>query len=436
MTDARDDARDTDRTGTPDADPTGTSDADPAGAPEAGPAGARGIGPAGGRKVDRRRELSGCPVHHGWEVHDYAVAREVLRHPDTVQAGLGVETVEKLPARSRRPVLYQDGPGHREQRRQTARFFTPRRVDEHYRPLMARVAEEQIAVLRAAGTAQLSDLSFTMAIEVVSDIIGLRHSRPGLRRRLERFFPERFGRPGLTSPSGLYWLARQNTSWLRIHLADVRPAIRAHRRQQRDDLISHLLAGGCSPAEILGECLTYAAAGMVTTREFICVAAWHLFDDPELRGRYRAAAEPERLAMLQEILRLEPVVGRLARRTTAPLRLTTADGTASVGPGELITLYVDAANTDQRVVGPEAGRVRPGRVLGLGPGAAGLAFGDGAHRCPGSTVAVLEADALLSRLFALDGLRLAGRPRVSFKDDIGGYEIRDMTVTVPASPDA
>ncbi|WP_449350719.1 hypothetical protein [Streptomyces shaanxiensis] len=35
-----------------------------------------------------------------------------------------------------------------------------------------------------------------------------------------------------------------------------------------DDLISHLLAEGCSDAEILGECLTFAAAGMVTTREF------------------------------------------------------------------------------------------------------------------------------------------------------------------------
>ncbi|MFE8017432.1 cytochrome P450 [Streptomyces antibioticus] len=383
------------------------------------------------RKVDRGATPSACPVSRGadgtWRVHGYAAARDVLRATDTVQAGLGIETVEKLPARIRRPVLYQDGPGHREQRRQTARFFTPRRVDEHYRELMARVADEQVAVVRRAGRARLSDLSFTMAIEVVREIIGLTHSRPGLKRRLDAFFPEEFGRPGLTSAHGLYWLVRQNVNWLRIHLADVRPAIRAHRRRERDDLIGHLLADGCSDAEILGECLTYAAAGMVTTREFICAAAWHLFDDPALLKRYRAAEEPERLALLQEILRLEPVVGRLSRRTTAPLEV----GGVRIGTGELITVHVDEANADPGVVGGDPLLLRPGRVLGLGPWAAGLAFGDGAHRCPGAGVAVLEADVLLSRLFALDGLRTAGVPRVSFKDDIGGYEIRDLTVVLP-----
>ncbi|MGW2046468.1 cytochrome P450 [Streptomyces sp. NPDC001858] len=391
-----------------------------------------GDSPESVRKVERGTARPGCPVRRAadgtWEVRGYAAAREVLRGAETVQAGLGIETVEKMPSRIRRPVLYQDGPGHREQRRQTARFFTPRRVDEHYRELMTRVAEEQVAKVRAAGTAQLSELSFTMAIEVVSDILGLTHSRPGLKSRLERFFPEEFGQPGLTSLRGLYWLVRQHANWLRIHLADVRPAIRAHRRRERDDLISHLLAEGCSDAEILGECLTYAAAGMVTTREFICVAAWHLFDDPRLLERYRAAEEPERLELLREILRLEPVVGRLSRRATGPLRV----GEASVAPGELITVFVDEANADPDVVGRAPGRLRPGRVLTQGAGAAGLAFGDGAHRCPGAGVAVLEADVLLSRLFALDGLRMTGRPRVSFKDEIGGYEIRNLTVTTAA----
>lgn len=387
------------------------------------------------RKTERGGGRPGCPVGRAadgtWQVHDYANARAVLRSTETVQAGLGIETVEKLPPRLRRPVLYQDGPEHREQRRQTARFFTPRRVDEHYRTLMVRIAEEQLTALRTAGEAQLAELSFNVAIAVASEIIGLRHSRPGLRTRLERFFPEEFGRPGLTSVRGVYWLLRQNANWLRIHLADVRPAIRAHRRQERDDLISHLLAEGCSDAEILGECLTFAAAGMVTTREFICVAAWHLFTDAELLARYRAAQEPERLGVLREILRLEPVVARLRRRATAPLTLRTPTGEVSVRPGELIELCVDDANTDPQAVGRDARLLRPGRDLALGPGPAGLSFGDGPHRCPGADVALLEADAFLSRLFALDGLRMTTRPRVSFKNDIGGYEIRDLTVTVP-----
>ncbi|CAM5237482.1 cytochrome P450 [Streptomyces fumanus] len=386
------------------------------------------------RKVDRGRERPGCPVGRApdgtWQVREYAVAREVLRAPDTVQAGLGIETVRKLPRRIRRPVLYRDGPEHREHRRQTARYFTPRRVDEHYRGLMVRIAEEQVARLRAAGRAPLSDLAFDLTIGVVSEVIGLRYSRPGIRRRLERFFPEEFGEPGLTSARGLYWLFRQNTNWLRIHLADVRPAIRAHRRAEHDDLISHLLAEGCSDAEILGECLTFAAAGMVTTREFISLAAWHLFTDEALLARYRAAEEPERLAVLQELLRLEPVVGTLRRRATAALRLPTPDGPAEVRPGECVEVLLEDVNTDPAAVGADPLLVRPDRDIASGPGRAGLSFGDGPHRCPGAHIAVLETDVLLSRLTALDGIRMAGPPRVAFQEAIGGYEIRDLTVAL------
>ncbi|MCK2212260.1 cytochrome P450 [Actinomadura sp. ATCC 31491] len=382
------------------------------------------------RKIRRGTFRATCPVTHDadglWRVTGYAAARALLRSDATVQAGLGVETVARLPARIRRPVLYRDGPEHREDRRQTARFFTPRRVDEHYRGLMTEAAERQLARLRATGEAHLSELSFGVAIEVAAAIIGLTaSSASGLRERLERFFPEKFGRPGLTSPHGLYWLVRQNVNWLRVYLADVRPAIRDHRREPRDDLISHLLAEGCNDAEILGECLTFAAAGMVTTREFMGAAAWHLFTDDALLARYRAAAEPERLAVLRELLRLEPVVGRLRRRTTAALDLPGPDGTTSLPPGAVVEVLVDAVNTDARAVGERPLSVCPGRDVD-----AALSFGDGAHRCPGAGVAILETDVFLSRLFALEGVRMAGPPRVTFANDIGGYEVRDLRVTL------
>ncbi len=379
-----------------------------------------------------------CPVVRAgdgtWRVRGHAQARAVLRSDATVQAGLGIETVEKLPARIRRPVLYRDGPEHREDRRQTARYFTPRRVDEHYRELMARVADAQLARLRAAGRAPLGELSFGMAIEVASAIIGLTAGRPGLRGRLERFFPEKYGRPGLTSLTGLYWLVRQNVNWARIYLADVRPAIRDHRRERRDDLITHLLDQGCTAAEILGECLTFAAAGMVTTREFICVAAWHLFGDEALLARYRAADEPGRLAVLHEILRLEPVVARLRRRTTAALELDGGDGPVTLPPGAVVEVLVDAANTDPGAVGANPLSVCPGRTIDGGAGPAGLSFGDGAHKCPGSGVAILETDVFLTRLFAMEGVRMARAPRVTFDNDIGGYEIRDLIVTTAPDP--
>ncbi|MET7933090.1 cytochrome P450 [Streptomyces sp. NPDC005322] len=374
-----------------------------------------------------------------WQVRGYEEARTVLRSTATVQAGLGVETVERLPSRIRRPVLYRDGPEHREHRRQTARFFTPRRVDERYREVMVRVAEDRIAALRETGQGRLDDLSFHLAVEVAAAVIGLTESRPGIRRRLERFFPDTFGRPGLTSLHGLYWMVRQNTNWLRVYLGDVRPAVRARRRVRRDDLISHLLDEGCGSGEILGECLTFAAAGMVTTREFVNVAAWHLFTDTALLARYRAAGEAGRIAILQEILRLEPVIGCLRRRTTAPLQLGNGggEGGVTVPAGALVDLLIDSANTDERTVGTCPGRVRPGRGMAEGAGAPGLSFGDGPHKCPGAHIAILETDVFLSRLFALPGLRMAAPPRVGFKDEISSYELRDFTVVLadPTSPD-
>lgn len=386
------------------------------------------------RKIERSDTGSGCPVHRRadgvWEIRSFATARAVLRSQDTVQAGLGVETVDKMPASIRRPVLYRDGPEHREDRRQTARFFTPKRVAEHYLPIMHRVADEQIEKLRKAGEAELSELSFHLAIEVASAVIGLTESRPGLRQRLERFFPDEFGRPGFTSLHGLYWVYRQVTNWLGIYLSDVRPAIRARRRQRRDDVISHLLDEGCTAAEILGECITFAAAGIVTTREFVVAAAWHLFTDEELQARYREAEEPERHAVLQEILRLEPVVGNLRRRTTAPVEIPDGDQEVKIPAGEEVDIVVSATNTDETAVGQDPLLVCPGRSLAKGATPPVLSFGDGPHKCPGAHIAIAETDVFLSKLFAIPGVRMKKPPRVSFNEAISGYELRDFVVAV------
>ena len=105
-----------------------------------------------------------------WLVQDYATAREFLRRTDTKQAGFGIEGAMRFNNRIRMPVLYRDGPEHRDHRRQTAKYFTPRRVDTAYRDLMHRLAGEQCALLRRRGRADLSDLSFTLAVAVVGQL--------------------------------------------------------------------------------------------------------------------------------------------------------------------------------------------------------------------------------------------------------------------------
>lgn len=386
------------------------------------------------RKVDRGEMGPGCSVHAGagdvWHVQDYATAKSLLRHADTRQAGFGIENVDRLQHRMRMPVIYRDGAEHREHRRQTARYFTPRRVDTAYRGLMERLAEEQCAELVRRGTADISQLSFKLAVAVAGEVIGLTEASRGMARRLALFFADMDVDPGFRSFRAFRRLYRRNTVIGSFYWLDVRPSIAARRKARRDDLISHLIDEGCNDGEILGECVTFAAAGMITTREFITLAGWHLFDDDELRAAYTGGAEKQRVAILHEILRLEPVVGELARWTTADLEVPGADGPVAIPAGARLEINIAAANLDEAAMGKDPGGVCPARKLADGVGDAGLAFGDGPHRCPGAYIAIQETDIFLTKLFALPGLQMVAPPTVELRPTIGSYEVVGLRVSV------
>jgi cytochrome P450 len=216
-----------------------------------------------------------------------------------------------------------------------------------------------------------------------------------------------------------------------FYFLDVKPAIDTRRRQPREDVISHLLSQGYRNREILTECITYAAAGMVTTREFISMAAWHMLERPELRTRYLAAEEGERLTILEEILRLEPVVGHLYRRATETIHLSLGEESITIPQGALMDLHIHAANADERIVGEHPFAICPDRQLhGERVSPELLSFGDGAHRCPGSYTALQETDIFLLRLLALDGLRIEQAPTLTWNELVTGYELRDFPITI------
>ena len=224
------------------------------------------------------------------------------------------------------------------------------------------------------------------------------------------------------SPAGLLRTLRTTVALAGFHHLDVLPAIRARRRRPSADVISQLLQQGFSDLEILTEALTYAAAGMATTREFITVAAWHLLDEPDLRARYRVAERAEREAILHEILRLEPVVGELHRTTREPVTVETDAGAVTIGPGERVELQLRRTNADATVVGEEPDGLCPGRSLPSAVPAVLLSFGDGHHRCPGGPLAILESDIFLRRLLALDVVA-DGPPRVRWNPVSQGYDL-------------
>ena len=361
-----------------------------------------------------------------WVVRSFELARRILREPDaTRQAGFGADQVFRASS-MRPPILYLEGSQHRLQRRAAARFFAPA-VIEGYRPMMEDLAEELVARLRADRATDLTGLAMRMAVQVAARVIGLTNSSvAGMSRRLGAFFasnPLADGRSPAAARRRIVGGART----AHFYAADVKPAIRARRRHPRDDIVSQLIERGFSDVEILTECVTYAAAGMATTRELMSAAAWHLIDDRELLVRYRTGDVPARRQLLEELLRVEPVVGYLRRRTTRPYAIDGPAGTTTIEAGALLDVRLRVVNADPAV--DRGGRhehlprTRPARV--------------GAHRgdelrgrappVPGRSLAVMESEIFLSRLFSRD-LVADHPPRVHWNPVSQGYDLSHFPV--------
>ena len=101
----------------------------------------------------------------------------------------------------------------------------------------------------------------------------------------------------------------------------------------------------------------------------------------------------------------------------------------TVQPGDLLDVCIRPANADPQAVGTDPLDICPYRPVPSGVGQAGLSFGDGAHKCPGQPLAILESDVLLTRLLAR-GPVVVSEPTLGWDDLIEGYFLRDFELRV------
>jgi cytochrome P450 len=386
---------------------------------------------------------AGCPVHRDRDDRKSAVlaaenvrpqpgatlirgfepARAVLRSSSMRQAGAGFD--EDRNDLTQSSVFFLEGETHRRRRTAIARYFTPKVIATRHRAVMERTADELMAELRAAGGGALDAVSFRMTVAVAAEIVGLTDSdQQGMAKRIKRsLLGTRLGDytgvrrtlvQGVVAAHAVNFLVR-----------DVLPAVRTRRRERREDVISHLLDEEYSIQQILVECMTYAVAGMVTTREFIVMAAWHMFDDDALRTRFVTGDEDDQLAILEEILRIEPVAAMLHRKATEDVELPSGPATK----GQVLALSIRDANLDRATVGDCPHALDPDRAKRVRMVGAYMSFGDGSHRCPGAQVAMHESRVFLDRLMRLPGLRLVRPPTMTWNDGIESYELRDAVVS-------
>lgn len=356
-------------------------------------------------------------------IKSFVHIRDILRAPDMLQGGGGAEHLNKRDL-DKAPVFFLDGEPHKKKRSTIARYFTPKIITARYHEIMERIISEQLSALQRDRTRRLDLMSFDLAVAVASDIVGLTVTDRGkMARRLSiALSAASVGRPNFFIRT--YVNTKKALNFIDFFYNDVKPTIKARTATPQDDIISHLIKEGYSDKTIMIECMTYASAGMVTTREFIVISAWHLFDNDALRARFLAGDHEDQFAIIQEILRLETIASFLYRRTEPgkPLPATANDGEGMYG------LCIRDANSDESMVGECPHMIDPDRAAKVKDTGGYLSFGDGAHLCPGKQVALHETRMFLDALFRVPGIRLTRAPDVGWSSMLQSYELRNAVV--------
>jgi cytochrome P450 len=214
---------------------------------------------------------------------------------------------------------------------------------------------------------------------------------PALRRDLGRWSPGGRWRQLMRRYRGIV------DSLIDGHLADP-------RLDERIDILAQILRSQRASGEeidhdALGdELLTLLTAGHETTASSLAWSVERLRRHPEVLRRLEREARGEdatlRLATINEVLRVRPVVSATARVAVAPFEI----GEWRLPAGTRVVTAITPINQDSRFH-PRAERFDPDRYVGRKPDTyAWIPFGGGLRRCIGASFAQFEMDVVLRTL--------------------------------------
>jgi cytochrome P450 len=363
----------------------------------------------------------------------FEFSREILRSPNMRQAGGSADSV-KVENPDHTSFFFLDGELHKRRRASVAAYFTPKAILTRYNPLMERMMDEMIADFRAKGSATLDLLALELAGAVTLEILGLTESDRAMtvkllkklmdssdsfdKRPLHRFINDKI--------LGPYHKARFAYLMKKLYTDCIAPAVEARKREPKNDVVSYMVQNEYGVKAMIIETMTYSGAGVSTTREFMQVAAWQLFDHPDLKDRFLAEDENGQFKIIQELLRLDPVAGYLYRRTNEEVQSKAA---GQLPKDQLLAIDIRASNQDASTVGENPYAIDPDRAEKQNQLPTWTSFGDGPHRCPGAQVAVHETRIFLNHLFRVPGLKLEKAPDIGWSMATQGYEMRNMIVS-------
>jgi cytochrome P450 len=284
-------------------------------------------------------------------------------------------------------MVTMDPPAHTRERALLMRLLTPRRLREN-EAFIWRAADQQFDEFVAGGSCEfIRAYAQPFAMLVVADLLGVPEAD---HARFREGFglsanPGRIGGPDQDDGelNALGWL----DAWFARYVED-------RRREPRDDVLTDLALAtypdGSTPdvTSVVRAATFLFAAGQETTARLLASALKYLAEHQEVQDELRAHREliPD---MIEETLRVESPVKadfRLARRATTI-------GDVDVAAGTPVMLLNGAANRDpRRFECPAEFRIGRDNVRQH------IAFGRGAHSCPGGPLARVESRVSLERI--------------------------------------
>ncbi|MBL7502532.1 cytochrome P450 [Frankia sp. CNm7] len=278
-----------------------------------------------------------------------------------------------------------DEPAHHAQRALLRRLLTPSRLKTN-EATMWRLADSYIDRFIETGTFEvMSDYAKPFSLLVIADLLGVPEDDReefGAKLGAEKPAPGVGEDTQAVSNNPLEFLHERFTTY-----------IEERRRRPRADVLTDLAnvtyKGGSTPEVdvIVGLATFLFAAGQDTTARLITSAMWILAENPDIQQRLRE--DRKRIPVfLEETLRFESPTMSDFRLT----RVTTTIAGQRIPAGTTVMIHPGAANRDPRkFTDPETFQLDRDNAVEH------IAFGRGAHSCPGGPLARTEGRVSIER---------------------------------------
>jgi cytochrome P450 len=365
--------------------------------------------------------------------------------PRALHAGEANSIVEPVLGSS--SVLVLDEDDHMRQRKLMLPPFHGERLGR-YREQMAALAEAELErwPFGAAEPARPRMQAITLEV-ILRTVFGVDEAArlDRLRAALLRLLEWTTDRKRLFMVAGLGQKRMARSPWL--GLVRVRAAVdelvfdEIRRRRadpatpERDDVLSLLVQARdedgepMTDAEIRDELMTLLVAGHETTATALAWALEQLARNPDVLERLSDGGDERYLdAVIQETLRLRPVIVMVVRRLTEPMEL----GEWRIPAGVTVAPCAYLIHRDPAIY-PEPEAFRPERFLDSPPGTyTWIPFGGGVRRCLGASFAQLEMRTVLATILRNARLRPSAEPperyvrrAITFVPERGGRVVLD-----------